>query len=81
MIHLSTKWRIKWDDQQWIVQVLYGKDWRGEWFVGSNKTALMRVLREAGATLDAEGLSNLSGLPDTFKEFILAQGRTPEWTE
>ena len=41
-------------------------------FVGSTKTTLRRVLREAGVGLAAEAQARLDALPEQFMDFIAA---------
>ncbi len=85
-IPLSPGWRIAWDDHQWIVQKRYVSrkiankaTWTPVGYVGSTKSILLRELRKNGAVIGVSGLASLQELPETFKEFILATGRKPEW--
>jgi hypothetical protein len=66
---LGLGWRLTADTQQWIVQKFAGGKWRSIAFVGSNKTVLMRVLREAGVEVAPNALEALGRLPDRFKEW------------
>ena len=78
------RWRLAYDRQQWVIQRRKGparpsnrsgiaeSGWRGVPFVGSTKTTLRRVLREAGVGLAAEAQARLDALPEQFMDFIAA---------
>ena len=78
------RWRLAYDSNQWIIQRRKGSTrpanrsgiaesgWRGVSFVGSTKTTLRRVLREAGVGLTAEAQARLDALPEQFLDFVMA---------
>ncbi len=86
LFNLDTKgrWRLAYDAQQWVIQRRKGparpanrsgiaeSGWRGVSFVGSTKTTLRRVLREAGVGLTAEAQARLDALPEQFLDFVAA---------
>jgi hypothetical protein len=65
-LNLSSKWRIAYDRRQWVVQRASGRDWVAFTFISSTKATLLRVLREAGAVIDADGQAGIDAMPDTF---------------
>ena len=78
------RWRRAHDSNQWIVQRRKGSarpanrsgiaesGWRGVSFVGSTKTTLRRVLREAGVGLTPEAQARFEALPEQFLDFVVA---------
>ena len=81
------RWRLAYDSNQWIIQRKKGSarpanrsgiaesGWRGVSFVGSTKTTLRRVLREAGVGLTAEAQARFEALPEQFLDFVVAPAR------
>ncbi len=83
------RWRLAYDAQQWVIQrrtqksrvrrleghAIADSGWRGVSFVGSTKTTLRRVLREAGVGLTAEAQARLDALPEQFLDFVVAPER------
>ncbi len=60
-LHLSKRWRLAYDPNQWIVQTRRGKGWKGVAFVGSHKGVLERVLRELGVVGSPQGQDRTGG--------------------
>ena len=70
------RWRLAYDDLQWILQRRGGKPharssgFTGVSFIATKKQILMDVIREKAVALTPEATDCLDGLPDTFKEFV-----------
>ncbi len=90
----ESRWRLAYDRNQWVIQRRKGSarpanrsgiaesGWRGVSFVGSTKTTLRRVLREAGVGLTAEAQARLDALPEQFLDFVVAPERfAAQWSE
>ncbi len=80
----DSRWRLAYDNQQWVVQRRVGSPrlgkgaavrstgWRGVSFIGGEKRVLRRCLREAGVALTAEAETRLDALPERFLDFVVA---------
>lgn len=69
---LGPYWRLAADELQWIVEHGFprrddGVKWNGVAYVTSQKAVLLRVLREKGVAIDAEGKAALAALPESFR--------------
>ena len=73
LFDLNDKWRLGFDELQWIVmkkRIKYGKTvYRPLSFIASRKLVLMRVLDEMGVTPSGQANGHLARLPDSFKAF------------
>lgn len=78
MVHvaliLNSQWAILWDENQWIVAKARKRgiqsDFKPRWYIGSNKTTLLRVLRENEVSLNPNALSQLEAWPERFLEWL-----------
>ena len=77
------RWRLAYDDLQWIVQCRRGptrqnkgghvrdSKWRGTDYIGSEKRVLHRCIRERGIVLTAEAQKQLDALPERFLDSLI----------
>jgi len=78
----EARWRLAYDNQQWVVQRRVGSPrpgkgaavrdtgWKGISFIGSTKRVLRRVIHEAGISLTPEAQARLDALPEQFLDFV-----------
>ena len=65
------RWRLAYDQHQWIVQRRDGRrTWRGIAFIGSKKSSLWRMFRERQIWLTDEAIARVDALPDHFFSFL-----------
>ncbi len=76
------RWRLAYDDLQWIVQHktqaarpgnshgIRDSGWRGTDYVGLEKRALCRCIRERGINLTPEAAARLDAMPEKFRDFL-----------
>jgi hypothetical protein len=65
------RWRLGYDQHQWIVQRRDGRrTWRGIAFIGSKKSTLWRTFREKQIELTDEAIAKVDALPDYFFSFL-----------
>ena len=68
---LNGKFRLAYDQHQWIVQHRCGRStWRAVAFIGNKKTTLWRTLREREIWLSDEAIARVDALPDHFFSFL-----------
>ena len=80
------RWRLAYDDLQWVLQKATGNPdrkttpvpFKGISFVATHKRILLEVIHEKGVSLTPEAVAKLETLPDTFKEFRSALAAVPE---
>jgi len=71
MLDAEGRWRLSYDQNQWIVQRRDGRrTWRGIAFVGSKKSTLWRIFREKQIWLTDDVIASVDDLPDTFFRFL-----------
>jgi hypothetical protein len=77
LFDLNDKWRLGFDELQWIVmkkRIKYGKTvYRPLSFIASRKLVLMRVLDELDVTPSDSANAHLARLPDSFRTFMAAE--------
>ncbi len=90
------RWRLAYDRQQWIIErrtkkarvglteggSIADSGWRGVSYVGGKKATLLRLFREKGVVLTAEGQARFDALPEQFTDFVETPERfAAQWTE
>ncbi len=90
------RWRLAYDRQQWIIErrtkkarvglteggSIADSGWRGVSYVGDKKATLLRLFREKGVVLTAEGQARFDALPEQFMDFVGTPERfAVQWAE
>ncbi len=96
LINLDTesRWRLAYDSNQWVLQRrlraprhsesagIADSGWRGVFYVVGKKATLLRLFREKGVVLTAEGQARFDALPEQFMDFVEAPERfAAQWAE
>ena len=83
------RWRLAYDQLQWVVQRRDGSarrcdvpgarnsGWRAVSFIAGEKRVLPRVLREKAVVLTPEAQARLDALPERFVDFLAEQDGAP----
>jgi hypothetical protein len=73
LFDLNDKWRLGFDELQWIVMKKAARDgeaiYRPVSFIASRKAVLIRVLDDLGVTPSDVASTSLARLPDSFRAF------------
>lgn len=73
LFHLAPGWALGADQNQWIVLRSRKRQDKSYYqplsFIGSNKTVLLRVLREKGIQPTPDALAELDALPERFLDW------------